>query len=125
EHFADLEQHRHCQWAHVVLDLVQVTGRDIELLGEHHLAQAALGAQLAQSRAHIGLGHSSSLKGISQPCQGEINTVVTGAVAGHGYRESVLFADVVRTSAAVRSTRSRKAKIAALAELLRAAAPEE
>lgn len=37
----------------------------------------------------------------------------------------VLFADVVRTSAAVRSTRSRKAKIAALAELLRAAAPEE
>jgi len=37
----------------------------------------------------------------------------------------VLFADVVRTSAAVRSTRSRKAKIAALAALLRAAAPEE
>ncbi|HLS79594.1 MAG TPA: ATP-dependent DNA ligase [Nocardia sp.] len=37
----------------------------------------------------------------------------------------MLFADVVRTSAAVRSTRSRKAKIAALAGLLRAAAPAE
>ncbi|WP_040799089.1 ATP-dependent DNA ligase [Nocardia higoensis] len=37
----------------------------------------------------------------------------------------MLFADVVRTSAAVRSTPSRKAKIVALAELLRAAAPEE
>ncbi|WP_031469375.1 ATP-dependent DNA ligase [Sciscionella sediminilitoris] len=37
----------------------------------------------------------------------------------------MLFIDVVTTSATIAATRSRRAKIAALAELLRAAAPEE
>jgi len=79
EDLADLEQHRHRQRAHVVLDLVEVTGRDLELLGQHDLTQAALGAQLPQSRSHIGLGHSASLEPLSQPCQRVINSAASSA----------------------------------------------
>ncbi len=55
----------------------------------------------------------------------EINSGAELYVTASGYRRGVLFSEVVQTSETVRATRSRKTKIAALAELLGAAAPEE
>lgn len=67
----------------------------------------------------------SSLWGISQWCQWEINSRAELYVTASGYRRDVLFSEVVQASETVRATRSRKTKIAALAELLGAASPEE
>ncbi len=55
----------------------------------------------------------------------EINSGAEQYVTASGYRRRVLFSEVVETSETVRATRSRKTKVAALAELLGAAAPDE
>ena len=54
---ADLEQHRHRQRALVLLDLVQVAGRQAQRARQRHLREAALLAQAAQLHAHEGLAH--------------------------------------------------------------------
>jgi hypothetical protein len=57
ERAADLQQHGHGERALVLLDLVEVAGRQAQRLRQRHLRQAALGAQLAQAHAHEGLAH--------------------------------------------------------------------
>jgi len=54
-----------------------------------------------------------------------VHLSVVHPVGGPGHNGSVLLSDLVATSNAVSATRSRKAKVAAIATLLAAAAPEE
>jgi hypothetical protein len=49
EHLGDAQQHGHRQRTHVVLDLVQVTRRDLQHLGQCRLAEAAFTAQLSNA----------------------------------------------------------------------------
>ena len=49
--------HRHAQRPLVVLELVEVAGRELELLGERRLRQAALLAQGLELHAEKGLAH--------------------------------------------------------------------
>ena len=51
QRLADFEQHGHGERALVLLDLVQVTGRDAQRVRQGCLRQAALGAQTAQLQA--------------------------------------------------------------------------
>ena len=44
EHLRDAQQHGHRQRPHVVLDLVEVTRRDLQHLGQCRLAEAAFTA---------------------------------------------------------------------------------
>ena len=59
---------------------------------------------------------------VARPCAGTRRGPDVGGVGQNG---RVLLSDVVATSGAVTATRSRKAKVAAIAELLGSAAPEE
>ena len=47
EDLGDAQQHGHRQRAHIVLDLVEVAGRDLQHLGQRRLTEAPLAAQLA------------------------------------------------------------------------------
>lgn len=68
EHGVDLEQHGHGERALVLLDLVQVAGRQVERARQRHLGHAALLAQAAQAHAHEGFS-SLSLADLSQYSQ--------------------------------------------------------
>ena len=57
QHAADFEQHRHGERALVLLQLIEVTGRQTQQLRHRHLRQAALHAQGAQAHAHEGFFH--------------------------------------------------------------------
>ena len=57
EHGVDLEQHRHGERALVLLQLVQVAGRQVQRTRQRHLGHAALFAQAAQAHAHEGFFH--------------------------------------------------------------------
>ena len=57
QRLADFEQHGHGERALVLLDLVQVAGRDAQRVRQGCLRQAALGAQTAQLQAHEGFFH--------------------------------------------------------------------
>jgi hypothetical protein len=57
EHVGQLEQHRRRDGALVVLDQVEIAGRDAEPGGERLLGHRALAAQAADGAADQGAGH--------------------------------------------------------------------
>ncbi|MPM57794.1 hypothetical protein SDC9_104617 [bioreactor metagenome] len=61
QHLVDLQQHRHGERPLVLLNLVEIAGRQPQRLRQRHLRHAALGAQAAQAHAHEGFGHSVAL----------------------------------------------------------------
>ncbi|MNV14405.1 hypothetical protein D3C71_1050900 [compost metagenome] len=66
EHGVDLEQNGHRERALVLLQLVEVAGRQVQRPGQRHLGHAALFAQAAQAHTHEGFFHSIFLSGASQ-----------------------------------------------------------
>jgi hypothetical protein len=65
EHLGDSQQHRHRERPYVVLDLVQITRRDLQQLRQRGLAETALAAQLPHPRAderfcHVSQGNNDA-----------------------------------------------------------------
>ena len=63
QHTVDFQQHRHRKRPLVLLQLVQITGRNTQGLRQRHLRHAALLAQGAQAHSHKNFGHRRAYQG--------------------------------------------------------------
>ena len=66
EHLGDAHQYRDGQRSHVVLDLIQIAGGDVEHLRQRGLAKATLAAELPNPRSDEGFGHVSRASNVVQ-----------------------------------------------------------